>query len=373
MSWTSLPPSLPRMLQRHPALLVQWLQVNNRWRRWRQERGASSALPIVVTLAAVPLAVAVLAAFSAQLAGTIATLADYWLLAAAITAVYAATSLARRWRQVRNSHFQSWLIAAPIEPASVRRSHAIRIVIPTIAQFSAVAVVILAAELLSGGLTVSSTAAIGAVGGGLLLGGLVAWLAQGDRAAERLEDSRYVPRVDSGSALQPNSAALAGWPIAQVLAWSRPENSRYILVVALFAVQGGSSAVAGLSVVVLYLLASYLVGLLSAVQHVAKSAALWLRATPMALGEFVWTLSRRVLLHQLSGTMLAGTFMLLLGAPLPTALQFAALWLVLAISISGFALVDSYRGRSPTTKLVLSLATVAALAALWQLREGAKA
>jgi hypothetical protein len=87
----------------------------------------------------------------------------------------------------------------------------------------------------------------------------------------------------------------------------------------------------------------------------------------------VWTLSRQVLLHQALGSALAAIFMLLLGAPVSMALQVAALWLVLVISISGFALVDSYRGRSPAVKIALSLATLVALATAWQLRVGAKA
>jgi hypothetical protein len=91
------------------------------------------------------------------------------------------------------------------------------------------------------------------------------------------------------------------------------------------------------------------------------------------MSDFVWTLSRRVLFHQASGTALAAVFMFLLGAPVALALQVAALWLVLVISISGFALVDGYRGRSPAVKIALSLATLVALATAWQLRVGARA
>jgi hypothetical protein len=105
---------------------------------------------------------------------------------------------------------------------------------------------------------------------------------------------------------------------------------------------------------------------------VAKLAAEWLRATPITLLGFMWSLSRRALAHQLIGIALATVCMLLLGAPPSMALPVAALWLGLFISISGFALVDNYRGRSPLVKIALSIATAAAIAALLQLRAGAK-
>jgi hypothetical protein len=274
---------------------------------------------------------------------------------------------------VRNEQLSSWLVAAPIAPSSVHLSLAVRVITPTAVQFCAIAAFILLGELWSGGVTAAGGTAIASIGGGLLIGGCVGWLAKGGRRDDRWEDSRYVPRVNTRVPIQPDTAALAGWPIAQVLAWSRPENSRYVLVAALFAVQGGSSAVAGLAVVALYFLAGYLAGLTSAVLQVAKSAAVWLRSTPMTLSEFVWALSRRALIHQVAGTVLAAAFMSLLGTPLLMALQITVLWLALVISISGFALVDSYRGRSPAVKIALSLATLAALAAAWQLRVGGKA
>ncbi len=167
-------------------------------------------------------------------------------------------------------------------------------------------------------------------------------------------------------------ARLSGWPIAQVLAWSRPENSRYVLIAALLAVQGGSSALTGLSVIAMYFVASYLAALLSAMTAVAKSAAVWLRATPITLMGFVWSVSRRALAHQLVGVALAVTCMLLLGSPVGVAFEVAGLWLGLFISISGFALVDHYRGRSPLVKIALAIAAFAALATVLQLRAGAK-
>jgi len=105
---------------------------------------------------------------------------------------------------------------------------------------------------------------------------------------------------------------------------------------------------------------------------VASSAAIWLRATPITLMGFVWSVSRKALAHQLIGVALAIAGMMLLGSPLNMALQVAALWLGLFISISGFALVDNYRGRSPLVKIALSIAVFAAITTILQLRAGAK-
>jgi hypothetical protein len=297
-----------------------------------------------------------------------------------MAAVYAFTSVNRRRRDLEESQAQSWLIATPISPWSLRLSHAIRTLLPLSLVFGAVVTIAIAILLLGdsvsgAGVHASLTAAAGtvvaAVGGGLLVGAAAGWWVAGharSREGTGVAASRYVPSPRVTGSLRPNAAALANWPVAQVLAWSRPENSRYVLIVALFAVQGGSSAIAGLSVVAMYFIASYLAALLSATLTVATLAATWLRATPMTLGAFVLTLSRRALVHQLIGTALAVACMMLLGAPLGMALQVAGLWLGLVISISGFALVDNYRGHSPAVKIALSVAAFAAVAAVARAR-----
>jgi hypothetical protein len=335
----------PVTLRRHVVLLVEWLQLANALKRGRAEWLALA----VVSLAA---AGAVMI-FSSRLVATVNVLADYWVLTAVVSAVYAATSVARRRRRIHELHSQSWLIAAPIPQASVRASQTIRALLPTIAQFVGVALLILLVDW--------NGKAIAAIAAGLFVGAIVGWRAS-TRSEARTPASHYVRSKRTGA------QALSAWPISQVLAWSRPENSRYVLIVALFAVQGGSSAVIGLSVVGLYFVGSYLAALLSALINVAKSASAWLRSTPMALSEFVWLLSRRALVHQVLGTGLAVAFISLLGAPLMPTLQIAALWLGLVISVSGCALVDCYRGRSPALKMALCVVAWSALLAAMHLR-----
>lgn len=339
--------------------------------RWREEGSRA----VLLALSALAVVIALLFAGSGRVVGGIETLADYWVLLAVVAVIYAATSVSGRRRQLEESKSQSWLVATPIPPRSLLVSQAIRVLLPLCA-LAVVAVMVPALIALTNeGVAAAAEKVAGATAGGLFVGGVVGWWTGRRTKPSGVVPSRYVPQPRGKAAkasMRPDASALSGWPIAQVLAWSRPENSRYVLIAALLAVQGGSSAVAGLSVVAMYFVASYLAALLSATTTVAKSAATWLRATPITLLGFVWSVSRRALLHQLIGAVLAIACMLLLGAPVSMALQAAVLWLGLFVSISGLALVDHYRGRSPLVKIALSVATVAALATVLQLRVGAK-
>ena len=73
-------------------------------------------------------------------------------------------------------------------------------------------------------------------------------------------------------------------------------------------------------------------------------------------------------MHQVLATALISAVMVLLGAPVLLALQIAALWLGLVISISGCALVDAYRGRSPIMKVTLCFVAWTAVIAMFQMR-----
>jgi hypothetical protein len=366
---TSLPSWTPAIVRRHPALLVEWLRLVNSSSRWRGQ-GSKAVLLVLSLLTAV---VALLFSLSGHVVHAVQTLAEFWVLLAIVAALYAATSVNGRRRQLEESKSQSWLVATPIPPQSLLVSHAIRVLLP-LAAIAMVAVIFPALVTLTNeGMAAAAETVAGAAAGGVIVGGVAGWW-MGSRASHQsgVVPSRYVPQPRVRGDMRPDASGLSGWPIAQVFAWSRPENSRYVLIVALLAVQGGSSALAGLSVVAMYFVASYLAALVSAMSTVARSAAAWLRATPIPLMAFVWSVSRRALAHQLIGGALAVVCMLVLGAPLALALDIAALWFGLFVSISGFALVDSYRGRSPLVKIALSVAAFAALAAFAQLRAGAK-
>jgi hypothetical protein len=359
---------VPAFLRRHPALLVEWLRLANSLSRWRGDGRRA----LLLVLCAVAVASALLFSLSGHVADTIRVLAKYWVLLAVVAAIYAATSVSGRRRQLEESKSQSWLIATPIPPRSLLISQAIRVLLPLCVLAVMVVMVPALVALMTEGIAAAAEKVAGAAAGGLFLGGVVGWWTARRAKPSGVVPSRYVPKPRVRHPMQADSAGLAGWPIAQVLSWSRPENSRYVLIAALLAVQGGSSAVAGLSVVAMYFVASYLAALVSAMVTVARSAAIWLRATPVTLMGFAWSVSRRALAHQVLGVALGVACMVLLGAPIGMALQVAALWVGLFISISGFALVDNYRGRSPIVKIALSVAAFAALATVLQLRVGAK-
>lgn len=349
MSARSFTTGIPALLRRHPVLLAEWLQVVNALKR------TGNGLWLVA--AGVTLVVAAVIVFADRIASVVTILADYWMLTALVTIVYTASSVARRRRRIQQRHGQSWLIAAPIPQSSVRISHSVHVLLPVLGQFFAAALI------------VRDGWVIAVIAAGMFVGTLMGWRAGVLHSESRIEASRYARSKNARTGRE----ALSGWPIAQTFAWSRPENSRYVLIVALFAVQGGSSALVGGSVVALYFVVSYLAALLSALLQVAKSAGAWLRATPMALSEFVWALSSRALVHQAIGTALAAGFMCLLGAPLILALQLAALWLGLVTSIWGCALVDSYRGRPAPVKIALIVAAWAALLVALQWRAAGRA
>ncbi|HTU63795.1 MAG TPA: hypothetical protein VMF89_35265 [Polyangiales bacterium] len=373
-------------MRRHPALLVEWLRLVNSLSRWRAEGSKA----ILLVLSAVAVIVALLFSLSGHWVGAIGTLAEYWVLLAIVATIYAATSVSGRRRRLEESKAQSWLIATPIQPQSLLVSHAIRVLLPLFVVAVIVVMFPALVALTNDGVANAAERVAGAAAGGLIVGGMAGWwMGRRTNKHSSTVPSRYVPQPRAlrstiattssepagalaNAVLRPDASGLSGWPIAQVFAWSRPENSRYVLVAALLAVQGGSSAVAGLSVVAMYFVASYLAALVSAMTTVARSAASWLRATPITLMGFVWSVSRRALAHQIIGVVLAVGCTLMLGAPVAMALELAALWLGLFVSISGFALVDSYRGRSPLVKIALSVAAFAALASVAQLRAGAK-
>ena len=146
MSWRSFPRSTPAPLLRHVVLLVEWLRLANALKRWRSEGARGSLLLVAAATAVVAGAATVL---SSRFVAAIQALADYWVLTAVVAGVYAASSVARRRRDIRELHLQSWLIAAPVSQASVRASQAIRAILPLLVQFLAAAAFVLLFEVMA--------------------------------------------------------------------------------------------------------------------------------------------------------------------------------------------------------------------------------
>jgi hypothetical protein len=373
-------------LSRHPHLLVRWLAVKNGLRRFlRNRRRAASAIGGAAIACFALLYAAVTNAGSVEL---IEPLLSYWPLVALLAALHAAMMTARGLHRFETTRSSSWLASAPVAISRVRLAERLLAIAPVLLQWigiSGLIAILAAAEAAS---PRSALTLIAAMSVGAMAGSLAGLWAPRSRSRSPFEASRYVRavRVADLATVRPADAALSRWPVNLTLSWGRPENSRVLLVIALFAVQGGSSILSGLTVVAMWVVAAYLGSLLAAVTQVAREASAWLRSTPMRFHAFAWPIARRALLHQLLGTTGAAGVMMALGASPAMAFHISASWLGVVVLVCSINLASFYRAGSPTLKLALSLSAVAAvesrehawaipltaLLTVWHLRSGMK-
>jgi hypothetical protein len=370
------------MLQRHPLLLAEWLALRNLLRR-----ACAHTFKVLGAGAAALSALAiVLLTLRSQFAAVFAWLLAYRVLLAVASVAYAALAVTRQRRRAEIRYTQFWLAAAPVRQYS--RALAILVVsmLPLASQLFAMCMALLTMGV-AGGVDVASIGqAVLWIAGGTAIGASIGWWLARRSRADALEGSRYVGAVKARNETIPSVAALSGWPLAQVRAWGRPDNLRILLMVAMLAVQAGSSAIVGLSVVAIWLLGGYLIGLLTAVLQTASMASRWLRSTPIPFAQFAWAVMRRALLYQVVGAAGAVVFMVILGSPVASALYVGALWLAIVVLSCSIGLAESYRARQPYVRLALSFAAfvavearehgwsipMAAVLAAWHLRAGAK-
>jgi hypothetical protein len=385
MKWTSLPRHTPRWITRHPVLLAEWLAARTALRRAMTHRHRWQIAAITVLFAATAFALA--GPLAAHAAGVVNVLYEYWVALFVASAMYAAVTVARRRRVSRREFAASWLVAAPIGQFSESASHATRSLVPLVLQSTVVLAVIAILGRLSSAAGPVTTKIEACIGAGVISGAAIGCWGLGAREAGHAAGSRYVVRARTRTQPRPSDAALSTWPLAQLMAWGRPENARVLLMAALFAVQGGSSALHGLAVVASWFAASYLGGLLSASVRAMNEAAAWLRSTPLPFFRFAWSIARRALIHQFIGAAVAAGLLVAVGSTWTMALYLAALWLAIVAVASAAALAECYRGTSSAAAIALSLAALAAIesrargwsipcAALmtaWHLRRGAKA
>jgi hypothetical protein len=372
------------MLRRHPLLLAEWLAARNLLRRAQ----AHAAAVLAISVAIIGVIAVVLLTFAPRFAAVFDGLLTYRVLMVIVIALYAAFVVGGRRQRAEIRYTQFWLAAAPVHQYSRTLAIVVVTLLPLLAQLF-VLCVLFAAMGTAGGADASVVGeATMWVAVAIAIGSAVGWWSARRSRADALEGSRYIGAVKPRSATVPSATALSGWPLAQVRAWGRPENLRIlVLIPALFAVQAGSSALHGLSVIAIWVLGGYLGGLVGAVWQTARSASHWLRSTPIPFAQFAWALTRRALLYQVIGTLVAAAMMIGLGAPWSSALYLGALWLSIVLLSCSIAVADSYRSRPPLARMVLSFAAlaiveartygwsipIAALLAAWHLRAGAKA
>lgn len=344
------------MLRRHPLLFAEWLVACNLLRGARAH--ASVVLAAIVGIFSA-LAVLLLT-FAPRFRGLFAGLLDYRALVIAAIGLYAAFTVGKHRERAEVRYTQFWLAAAPVRQYSRTLAIVVVTLLPLAAQLLA-ACVMFAAMGVAGAVDAAVVGKVTLwVAAATAIGSTVGWWSARRSRVDALEGSRYVGASKPRSATSPSADALSRWPVAQVQAWGRPENLRIlVLIPALFAVQAGSSAVHGLSVLAIWVLGGYLGGLLRAVWHTARAAADWLRSTPIPFAQFAWAMTRRALLHQFAGTAVAAAVLISLGAPLASALYLSALWLAIVLLSYSIFVVDAYRSRPPLIRLALSFAALA--------------
>lgn len=342
------------MSARHPLFRARVLELRSAWRRRGPIAVAALAGGVV---AAVAVLVAAASGLRESALGINALLDRYVLVLMALAAIHAVLLVSRLKRQQQESARMSWLVAAPIDDPARRRWIVLNVLLAASLHLGIVVAILAALSLLAGGFAAMPA---GLIAAGFCAGAIAGWYlpARGD---VRREESRYSRKLRSQGAIRPSDRALSHWPIALAFARHRPENSRYVLLAALCAVQGGSSMLVGLCVVVTWLLAAYLVILLQATLRAGRDAAAWLQSTPLGFLQFAWPLARRSLAHQAIGSLALSGIALGQGAPPEMTAQLLLLWLTLVASITTISLADSYRRHSSQLKLWLTAAGIAAV------------
>lgn len=379
---SSVPGWLAHVLRHHATLLAATLAIRNRLSRAATARSSIGMLAAIATVAAV-------VGFSIGGQGRAAS-ALRWLLGVPVLVVCAAawhafSSTAARRRRLAAARARSWLAATPRSGHDSRASRALLAVLPLLGQWAAVSALALLTTVDTSvsapqALRLGALLALGAAIGAAIAAALPL------RAREpRHAGSRYASWLRRSAAAAPSADALARWPIAQTLAWSRPENARVLLLAAIVSVPGGTGALTGLLILVAWALCAYLTSLLAATAQLARAAALWLRPTPIGFWTFAWPLVRRVLAHQAAGTVVAVAGLVASGQPPASAVHTGAVWLGVVALVAAVSVADGYRARMPGMKALLAaLVTLlaeqrahgfglafAAAVTVWHLRLGA--
>ncbi|HET8696755.1 MAG TPA: hypothetical protein VFO94_04680 [Gammaproteobacteria bacterium] len=341
------PSALSRALRRQPLLLAQATAAASFLRGLPRARSTLASLSI----ASLAVTIALTAAARGQTAWAVRLLLDRPTLLAMGCAVYAAALVIRRRREAAASLARSWLVATPGAVRGRRAAAATLVAISLAWRLAALLVLALlvatdAAVALQQSLHLAAWAAAGA--------GLGAVLGAGIRRAphaERHPASRYTLRPRAQLGVTPSAAALSRWPAAQALAWSRPENSRWLLFAAMSSVPMGAGALGGLAILATWLGMSYLTAMLAALPRVAADAAAWLRSTPIDFWSFAWPIARGCLWQQAAGAAVAALVMIAAGAAPLDVLELVCLWLALVTLVAAVSLADCYRARVPHWKI----------------------
>jgi len=335
-----------------PLVRDWWLTRVTRLRR----AGLFTGRGLLISVFAVALAVAMLIALthSAYAVAAFRWASAHPVLVVIAATLYAALLVSRQRAHLRLAYSQSWLRATPLPGRAFASMQMLRISVSVVLHIALCGIVIVSSAHAA---DLPSQPILKTLLGGLLLGtGLGAiWPQAASNHAS--EDSRFISRVRTSSNT-PSLCALSRWPVAKALAWHRPENSRFLFVIAALSVPVGSSALIGLAILATWSLVSYLVALMRAIPAVAREAALWLRPTVIPFTEFAWSIARRALWHQLVGTVVLASIFTALGAALIDTIYFAALWMSVVAMTAATSLRQQYLRLPSLSRNALALLLV---------------
>lgn len=349
-------------LRNSPLLLAQWLACSNRARRLAGYARRNRWLLPAVLVSVVALGAFIVALAQGYLTHSMFESAyEQRFLVAAIGGVYAVLFVLRRRVHVNEGNARSWPRAAPLPSSQWRNDLFVRICGPLLLQWSVLSFVAIVSAMFAN--TTRGVPIVGWLSGGLGTGLLLGVLWPRRFVQQKSADSRFVPKVRANP-FRPSLAGLSRWPVAKALAWHRPENSRFLFVIAALSVPMGTSALMGLAIIAVWSLASYLAALARSVPQVAREASLWLKPTLLPLLPFIWAVMKRAMLHQLLGTIVLSAVFVAVGAEVVAAAYCAVLWLA-GSAMSGVVTIRmSFLSRSSIPSLVAS--TVMFAVAEWR-------
>jgi hypothetical protein len=341
-----------RWLGTQPMLLTQALSAMN-WsaraaQRMRTPRGALLALALGAVVPAAVTATVIVGASTS----TFGWLLEHASILSGVAGVHALLAIARRRVEVSLRHMRSWLVAVPQSASALRIGYGVEVLGPLAAQLTGAVCITAILGLAAGAPIEGCLALVAWLAGGAAVGAAIGARWPVARSDERSADSRYVPKV-RGVVSVPSFGGLSGWSVRQAVAWHRPENSRFLFIMAALSVPAGSSAWLGIAIVAFWTLASYMTTLLAAVMRVGREASIWLRATPVKFAPFAWAMIGRALIHQVVGSALVGTTLAFAGTPIGTVVQLASAWLAIVLVVSTVSLADAFRARPSAARLAV--------------------
>lgn len=351
-----------RWLQRHPALLSAAIRNVNRLRRIAAQPRSKWLLGLGLALVAT---LVWMVATDAATGRAVAQALSRPAVVVAVAGLYGAWLVPLRWRAAAVGHADSWLVATP-RALSTRGAMLAAVLRDLVVRWFVAALVAVLASINTAVTIRESVMLLALFTGGLLIGAIFGGWRGWRGAKPRHEQSRYLRRPSAQALMRPSDQGLSRWPIAQALAWARPENARLLLAVAILSVPGGVGPAAAMGLVASWAVGSYLVALLLALPRVARAASDWMRSTPITFWAFAWGLSRRMLLHQVGSTIAAVIVMVVIGADVSSTLYAGSLWLVLVALVTVLSLVDCYHARSSGPKVVLSVLAVLMAEQRWR-------